>query len=223
MRFKAWRNLSENYRRAVEGHSPWKFDDAAPQPVFISDVSKVELDAHLRWTVMAEGISALAFIPITYENRLLGKFMIYHNEPHSFTLEEIRPAQAVAGQIAFALARKRAEDELKRARDDAQQANRTKDDFLAALSHELRTPLNPALLIASECAANLILPPRVRMDFETIRKNIELEARLIDDLLDISRITCGKFAMEMDTVDIHSAICAALEKVQADLGQKEIA
>jgi PAS domain S-box-containing protein len=223
MRFRAWRNLSESYRRAVEGHSPWKPDDRAPQPVFIGDISKIEIDYHLRKLVAAEGIRALAFIPITYESRLLGKFMIYYDAPHPFSLEEIRPAQTIANQIAFAIERKRAETELKRARDEAQRANRAKDDFLAALSHELRTPLNPVLLIASDSANDHALPPRVRHAFDTIRKNVELEARLIDDLLDISRITCGKMTMEMDAVDVHAAICAALEKVQSDLGQKEIA
>lgn len=222
MRFKASRNLSENYCRAVEGHSPWKPEDVAPLPVFINDISRVELDDHLRRVIMAEGIRALAFIPITYEGRLLGKFMIYYDTPHNFFTEEIRPAQTVASQIAVAMERNRAETELKRARDEAQHANRAKDDFLAALSHELRTPLNPVLLLASDYANNHDLPPRVRQAFDTIRKNVELEARLIDDLLDISRITCGKFVMEMDIVDVHATVCGALEKVQSDLGQKAI-
>src|SRR5581483_454271 len=78
MRFKAWRNLSEKYRRAVEGHSPWKPDDRAPQPVFIHDISKIEINERLRKVVIGEGICALAFIPITYESKLLGKFMIYY-------------------------------------------------------------------------------------------------------------------------------------------------
>src|SRR5882724_9318464 len=222
MRFKAWRGLSKNYCRAVEGHSPWEKDEPSPQPVFINDVAAMKLDAHLRDIITDEGIHALAFIPVTYEKRLLGKFMIYFNAPHSFTLEEIRPAQTIASQIAFAIERKRAEDELKRARDEAQQANHSKDNFLAALSHELRTPLNPVLLLASDAARNFELSPRVRTDFDTIQKNVELEARLIDDLLDISRITCGKFAMEMDVVDVHATLRAAIDKIQNDVAQKKI-
>ncbi|HXF11077.1 MAG TPA: ATP-binding protein, partial [Desulfuromonadaceae bacterium] len=148
--------------------------------------------------------------------------MIYYDVPHAFSAEEIRPAQTVASQIGFAIERKRSETELKRARDEAEGANRAKDDFLAALSHELRTPLNPVLLLASDAAGNHELPPGVRTDFDTIRKNVELEARLIDDLLDISRITRGKLVMEMEPVNVHAALAAAVEKVQIEMMQKQI-
>ena len=96
--------------------------------------------------------------------------------------------QRVERELAHALARERA-------------ANRAKDDFLAALSHELRTPLNPVLLLASEAARNEELPTETRADFDTIRKNIEFEARLIDDLLDLTRITHGKLVLERRELD----------------------
>src|SRR6185436_17909111 len=92
--------------------------------------------------------------------------------------------------------RKKAEQELEHARDMAERANRAKDDFLATLSHELRTPLNPVLLLASDAANNDKLPPAVRADFETIAKNVALEARLIDDLLDVTRIIRGKLPLD---------------------------
>ncbi|MGO8766234.1 MAG: ATP-binding protein [Limisphaerales bacterium] len=111
---------------------------------------------------------------------------------------------------------------LKRAHDEAQAASRAKDDFLAALSHELRTPLNPALLIASDAAADSGLPEAVRLDFETIRKNIELEARLIDDLLDLTRITTGKMALHCECLDAHNILIDALETVEDDRQKKKI-
>jgi PAS domain S-box-containing protein len=118
--------------------------------------------------------------------------------------------------------RKGAEAELKLAHDAAQKANRAKDDFLAALSHELRTPLSPVLLLASDAANNRDLPPRVRTDFDTICKNIELEARLIDDLLDLSRLTLGKLTVDMKMLDTREPLLAALEKVENDISQKRI-
>ncbi|MEO7415048.1 MAG: PAS domain S-box protein [Opitutaceae bacterium] len=118
--------------------------------------------------------------------------------------------------------RRQSEKELERARDEAVAASRAKDDFLAALSHELRTPLSPVLLLASDAAENQELPTAVRADFETIRKNVELEARLIDDLLDLTRITRGKLTLELRPVDAHAIVRDALVTVQADLDAKKI-
>jgi PAS domain S-box-containing protein len=118
--------------------------------------------------------------------------------------------------------RKRAEEELERARDAAEQANRAKDEFLAALSHELRTPLNPVLLLASESARDMSLPAAVRADFATIAKNVSLEARLIDDLLDITRITRGKLPLDFKSIELHSVLLDAIATVRPDMELKEL-
>jgi CheY-like chemotaxis protein len=112
--------------------------------------------------------------------------------------------------------------EVSAARDAALSASRAKDDFLAALSHELRTPLNPVLLIASEAAADATLPEAARRDFGTIAKNVMLEARLIDDLLDLTRIARGKITLDVQTVDAHTVLRDALEIVRADLPDKAL-
>ena len=117
---------------------------------------------------------------------------------------------------------KQAERELGQAHKEAVAAARAKDDFLAALSHELRTPLNPALMIASESADNHELPEAVRLNFETIRKNIELEASLIDDLLDLTRVTTGKMILDKNIVDIHDILADAIATTQAEQQEKKI-
>jgi signal transduction histidine kinase/CheY-like chemotaxis protein len=99
----------------------------------------------------------------------------------------------------------------------AEKANGAKDVFLATLSHELRTPLNPALLLASEGAQNPELSAEVRRDFAAIEKNILLEARLIDELLDITKIARGKIAMNMDAVSINDVILDAISNVQGEI------
>jgi len=111
---------------------------------------------------------------------------------------------------------------LGRARDEAEQASRAKDDFLAALSHELRTPLNPVLLLAAAGAENPRLPPKVREDFAVIRKNVNLEARLIDDLLDLTRIARGKLQMNSIFCDMHGILADAIQNVRGDAEEKGI-
>ncbi len=221
MRFKAWRGLSDEYRRAVEGHSPWKPDET-PEPIFISDFSKTDLIKDLRAAIEKEGVHSLAFIPVTYEKRLLGKFVVYFNSLHSFTHDELRPAQTIASQIAFAIERENVLQQLKRAHEELLAASRAKDDFLATLSHELRTPLNPVLLLASDAVDNRDLPPRVRTDFNTIRKNIEMEARLIDDLLDLTRIERGKIILEKKLINLRSVLHDAVAQVREEIDQKQI-
>jgi PAS domain S-box-containing protein len=107
------------------------------------------------------------------------------------------------------------------ARIAAEKANKAKDEFLAALSHELRTPLTPALAAASYLADQSDkLPLEFSEDLDTIRRNIQLEARLIDDLLDLTRISRGKIELHFDRVDAHSVIREALDIAQEDIAQK---
>jgi PAS domain S-box-containing protein len=126
------------------------------------------------------------------------------------------------GVITDIGARKEAEIELKRARDEAIAASRAKDDFLAALSHELRTPLNPVLLLASAAANNPELPATVRTDFDLILKNVHLEARLIDDLLDLTRITRNKLHLEQRPCIVHTILEDAIANVEAELVEKKL-
>jgi PAS domain S-box-containing protein len=114
MRFVAWRGVSAEYRAAVDGHSPWTRETVDPRPVLIPDVARdASLGDALRATVLAEGIRALGFFPLASQGRLLGKFMLYHDEPHPFAPEEVRLAQTLAGQVALAIARKRDEQALR--------------------------------------------------------------------------------------------------------------
>lgn len=108
------------------------------------------------------------------------------------------------------------------AKGRAEAATRAKDDFLAALSHELRTPLNPALLLATSLAGDTTLPPQVRSDIDIIAKGIALQAQLVDDLLDITRITGGKLRLDLRPIDAHAALRHALNILQADIREREI-
>ena len=103
MRFKAWRGLSDVYRAAVEGHSPWSPQVLDAEPILVPDIALDASLAGLRGTLEAEGIRSLAFIPLALGERLLGKFMLYYAEPHDFAPEDVLTAQTIAAHVAFGL------------------------------------------------------------------------------------------------------------------------
>jgi len=113
--------------------------------------------------------------------------------------------------------------ELQRTKELAESANRAKDHFLAVLSHELRTPLAPVLSTVQLLEHKEGLPEDVREALAMIRRNVELEARLIDDLLDLTGITRGKLDLAFETVDVHQALREVLEICDRDLQAKRIA
>ena len=349
MRFQAARGLSDSYRNAVEGHSPWTQDTPDPQPIYVNDIAVAYMEDALKNVITSEGIRALGFIPLISSGKLIGKFMTYYNEPHVFRRGELELALTIGRQVAFAIQRKRAEDRLRdseqrlrlatetgkvgawewdidanrvswsdslytmhglqkdefdgtvetfaslvhpedrekvagaldkslrealpyeltfralkpngetvwlftnatviregnrpirmigattdvtelkrteqaleRAKRDAEEANRAKDQFLAMLSHELRTPLTPVLMAATSLETDPATPDAAREQLAMMRRNIELEARLIDDLLDITRIAHGKLELHEELVDVHSAMDHALKISTAGIDAKHL-
>ncbi len=101
----------------------------------------------------------------------------------------------------------------KKARQDAEQANRTKDEFLATLSHELRTPLNAIIGWASLIDDERLTEEEKARGIETIRRNANLQAQLIEDILDVSRIITGKLRLEVRSIELSSIIEGAVESV----------
>ncbi len=119
--------------------------------------------------------------------------------------------------------RKRAEEGLRAAKEEAEQANEAKSRFLAVLSHELRTPLNPILLAASAMLERPPSPDDLRPILEMIRQNVNLQARLIDDLLDVMRIVRGKMPLHWEVVDGHRLIDQAVQICQSEVFGKRLA
>jgi PAS domain S-box-containing protein len=216
MRFHAWWNLSENYRRAVAGHAPWKRDDPSPQPVCINDVRQADFDEHLQAVIAAEGIRALAFLPITYEGRLLGKFMVYYNAPHHFTPEELHPAQTIITQVAFAIERRRTGENLERMVNERttslREAITQMEEFSYSVSHDLRAPVR-----AMQCYAEVLmedygsgLDEHAKKYLNRIIQGGARMDRLIQDILTYSRLS----RREIKLTPI------ALDKLTRDLAQQ---
>ncbi len=118
---------------------------------------------------------------------------------------------------------KRTHADLRRAKEAAEQANEAKDQFLAVLSHELRTPLTPVLLTASALQVDPGLDPDVREAVAMIVEQVELEAKLIDDLLDLTRIARGKFLLNLQRLDGHDLVRRAIEVCRATIDAAGVA
>jgi signal transduction histidine kinase/ActR/RegA family two-component response regulator len=220
MRFKAWRGLSDGYRAAVDGHSPWTADTRDPAPVLVPDVAADASLGPLRDVVLAEGIRSLGFIPLGRPGRLLGKFMVYYDAPHEYAEPEMKIASMVCHYVAFGLDRVRAEREItelldreRSARHEAETLNRAKDDFLAILSHELRNPLNAIVNAVGVLDQGGGREPMAMKAQGVIRRQITHLARLLDDLLDAAKIGRGHLEVRLETMDLRAAAGAAVEKL----------
>jgi signal transduction histidine kinase len=185
MRFRASRNLSEAYRRAVEGHSPWARDAVAPQPVLIADV---ETDASMQAFLplfREEGIGSLGFIPLVTRGRLIGKFMIYYRERHAYSPHEVELATAIASHLASVTARFDAIGKL-------EETIRYNELFAGVLAHDLRNPLGAIMT-----AAQLVLMRQEGLGDRNSKPVSRIIAsghrmtRMIDQLLDLTRARSG--------------------------------
>jgi PAS domain S-box-containing protein len=133
-----------------------------------------------------------------HEDKIVGVVLVFRDVTDKRRHEQERDCLLAAEQLA---------------RTEAESANRAKDRFLAVLSHELRTPLTPVLIAASSLLeqADGSLDPAVRSVLEMVQRNVELESRLIDDLLDVSRIARGRLVLDLKPVDVHLAIRDCVE------------
>lgn len=112
--------------------------------------------------------------------------------------------------------------ELRAAREQAEAANRIKDEFLAVLSHELRSPLNPILGWVKLLRSNKLDPAKVSYALDTIERNAKLQALLVEDLLDVSRVLRGRMALNIHSVDLPAVIEAAVETTRFSAEAKGI-
>lgn len=228
MRFRAARGLSENYRATVEGHSPWAVDVRNAVPIAISDVRTDPTVDALGDVLAAEGIRALAFIPLTYKHRLIGKFMLYYDHVHNFSDEELNTAALVGQYVAFGLDRARADvtsrhlfERERAARRDAEAANRAKDEFLATVAHELRNPLGAVVNAVSILDHTATDDPMPAMARAVIHRQTAHLARLLDDLLDAARFSRGRIELQRVPVDLRALTARSLEQQSHRIEEKQ--
>ncbi|HEV7681388.1 MAG TPA: response regulator [Pyrinomonadaceae bacterium] len=152
-------------------------------------------------------------VVVAYENAVLYSGAQKHASELQLEITERKQAESARAQM---LLREQA------ARADAEQANRTKDEFLATLSHELRTPLSAILGWSHLVRTGKLNEPQMSRAFETIERNARSQSQLIDDLLDVSRIITGKLQIEPQPVDLCQVIEDSIEGVRPALEAKNI-
>lgn len=247
MRFKAWRGLSDPYRLAVEGHSPWRRDETDAAPIVVSDAESDSSLADFRETIVGEGIRALAFVPLVGEYGLIGKFMLYSNAPRTFSESQLQLAQTIANHVAFAIERRRSDEalaaserkyraltetleqrvterthELARANNLLAQRNRELQDFAYVASHDLQEPLRKFRTFLDLLEVELDGPSIQVLDY-ICRMNASAErmSELITALLTLSRVSIrGERYQTTDLGQIIHEVLTDLEVQSREAGAK---
>jgi PAS domain S-box-containing protein len=117
---------------------------------------------------------------------------------------------------------KRHESAIQEARRAAERASQAKDQFMAALSHELRTPLTPVLAMLTTWEDDREIPEQYKSDLQMMRRNVELEARLIDDLLDLTRVVKGKLTINVERADVHDILRHVQQTCKSEANARHI-
>lgn len=148
MRFIAWRGLGDAYRAAAEGHTPWARGAVKAAPIVLADLAQLD-DAALSAAAQAEGVAALAFIPIWGGGEVIGKFMVYYTQPRELSEDELALATFIARQLGFCIERLSAQEDLRRRARHLAELN--------GLSRKLASGLNDAAIVKTAIGAAVAL------------------------------------------------------------------
>jgi signal transduction histidine kinase len=219
MRFVAWRGLSDEYRKAVDGHSPWPADAEDPAALYIEDVDADPAMAAYLPLFRSESIRALAFVPLVTSGVLRGKFMIYSRTPRVFTERERHLAGSVATQLAFFIERRRAEQERHTAREalvaNLERTVAFSELFVGVLSHDLRNPLSAIQNSARLLSARDDTPNALKTS-QRILSSTDRIARMITQLLDFTRARIGNgIPLSPTRFDLMSTCTSVVEELEA--------
>jgi signal transduction histidine kinase len=167
-------------------------------------------------------VKALAGVPLRIGERLVGVLHVGAAAARRFTDEDLELLRQAGERIARAIERAQLVEREREARAEAEAASRTKDEFLAVLSHELRTPLNAIFGWARMLQSGRLEGDATAQALDVIVRNADMQVRLIDDLLDISRIVAGRMRLDVQPVDLRAVVQAALDAVEPAAAAKQI-
>ncbi len=191
------------------------------KPIWFEDLGNDHNFARAAAVATAKLKGALAF-PLVAEGEVNGVLELFSLETVDADEDLLSLMEALGSQIGLFIHRRRLDAELKLQKEAAESANAAKDRFLAALSHELRTPLTPILIWAGGMVNDPSVPPEIDEGLRMICRNVELEARLIDDLLDLTRIARGKLQLQLRKSDAHDLLGHAMEIVHDEISSRKL-
>jgi PAS domain S-box-containing protein len=216
----------QDYEELTDGSGIYTCVCHANRPMRLT---QAELEAHPRWNGFGDAAHRhppmrgwLAAPLKGRDGHNIGLVQLSDKYQGEFTQEDEAILVQLAQMASIAIENTRLYEAEQSARTQAERANRLKDEFLAVLSHELRTPLNPILGWAKLLRRGQLSEQTTARALETIERNAQLQTQLIEDLLDISRILQGKLSLKVSTVNLVSAITAALETVHLAAVAKSI-
>lgn len=170
------------------------------------------------------GLFILSAIAIWGTLRGFGPFIMQTENQSLLTLQVWTAVLTITAMALSAgmVERRRIETELQEQKAAVEAANRTKDNFLAMLSHELRTPLTPVITALDTLQSELVTAEESKSALAMIRRNVELESQLIDDLLDLTRIAKDKLRLKFDSIDAHRALSNVVEMCRTEADAKNL-
>jgi signal transduction histidine kinase/ActR/RegA family two-component response regulator len=187
---------------------------SARQPVFIGSFAEWQEKYPLSASIAADGgYASAATLPLLTEGRAIGVVSFYFTAPVNFDEEYKALLTSVAQHCAQALERAYLYEAAEYARSEAETANRSKDEFLSTISHELRTPLNAILGWAAMLRNGSVDAARAQRGLEAIFNNATRQGRLIEELLDVSRIVAGRATLDLQEVDLGENLRGAVESM----------
>ncbi|MDP9003760.1 MAG: PAS domain S-box protein, partial [Verrucomicrobiota bacterium] len=191
------------------------------QPAYIVDV-RDDNNFPRAESAVAAGLRGAVAFPLRAHGKTKGVLELFSREFARPDEDLFRLVEAISNQIGLFIHRQQIQEELQRQKEVAETANAAKDRFLATLSHELRTPLTPILIWAGGMVNEPGLTPEIEEGLKMVCRNVELEARLIDDLLDLTRIARGKLQLNLRKSDAHDLLKHAMEIVRDDINSREL-
>lgn len=215
----------------VEEWQRFPLDEKVPIADSVRQRAPVIIEATENWAeqypklgplASVTGSRALVAFPLIVEGRIIGAMGLSFPKPQKFSDDDYAFMLALAHQCAQALERARLYEREQHLREQAEAANRMKDEFLATVSHELRTPLNAIVGWASMLTTNKFDEEVTFKAIQTIERNAKTQAQIIEDLLDVSRIITGKLSLNLRSTELALIIRTALESIQPSADSKNI-